>query len=80
MQIDELGRTFAAWRKAQGHSQQQVAAWSGVDRTTVSRFEAGRLNELGVTKIQRLFALYDQELAPRPRRSPTLDDLLRERA
>ena len=80
MQIDELGLLFAAMRKEKGHSQQQVAAWSGVDRTTISRFEAGRLNELGFAKMQRLFAVYEQELAPRPLRRPTLDDLLRERS
>ncbi|AJD48530.1 transcriptional regulator [Isoalcanivorax pacificus W11-5] len=79
MRLQELGGLFAELRKANGHSQQQVAAMSGVDRTTVSRFESGRVMELGFSKIERLFALYGQELAPRPRKTPTLDDLVRER-
>ena len=79
MQLQELGAQFAELRKTNGHSQQQVAAMSGVDRTTVSRFESGRVIELGFSKIERLFALYGQELAPRSCKTPTLDDLVRER-
>ncbi|MCK0536093.1 helix-turn-helix domain-containing protein [Alcanivorax quisquiliarum] len=79
MHLSDLGKQFAAMRKQHGHSQQEVATLSGVDRTTVSRFESGRLAELGFNKIQRMFALYEQELAPRTRKPPTLDDLLRER-
>lgn len=79
MMLQELGARFAELRKANGHSQQEVAVMSGVDRTTVSRFESGRVMELGFNKIERLFALYGQELAPRSRKTPTLDDLVRER-
>lgn len=79
MHLSDLGQQFAALRKQNRHSQQQVAEMSGIDRTTVSRFESGRLAELGFNKIQRMFALYDQELTPRTRKPPTLDDLLRER-
>ncbi|WP_133493131.1 helix-turn-helix transcriptional regulator [Alcanivorax sp. 24] len=79
MTLQELGTQLAGLRKANGHSQQQVAAMSGVDRTAISRFESGRITELGFSKVERLFALYGMELAPRPRKTPTLDDLVRER-
>lgn len=79
MMLHELGRQLAVLRRQKGISQQQLAELAGVDRTTVSRFESGAMVELGYSKVERLFAIFDQELVLSPRTAPTLDDLVRER-
>ncbi|MGL4175336.1 MAG: helix-turn-helix transcriptional regulator [Dermatophilaceae bacterium] len=46
----DLGRRLAAERKGQRLTQGDLAAWVGVDRTTVLRMEAGKVGQ-----IDRLF-------------------------
>jgi DNA-binding XRE family transcriptional regulator len=42
----ELGQSLAEFRKERGMSQQDLAGWLGVDRTTVIRLESGSLGAL----------------------------------
>ncbi|MGL5864079.1 MAG: helix-turn-helix transcriptional regulator [Phycicoccus sp.] len=42
----ELGRRVADARRDQNLTQGDLAAWLGVDRTTVIRLEAGRVSQL----------------------------------
>ena len=42
----ELGAAVAEQRKRSGMSQQELAEWLGVDRTTVIRLEAGSVGAL----------------------------------
>lgn len=76
MNLIELGVRFKELRRASGDSQDSVAKRTGIDRTTVAKFETGGLSELGASKVERLFQLYGLSLEPVPvRRRPTLDDL-----
>lgn len=43
---DGLGRALRAQRQERGWTQQDLATWLGVDRTTVVRMEAGRVSAL----------------------------------
>ncbi|MGF6465128.1 helix-turn-helix domain-containing protein [Paraburkholderia youngii] len=79
MDLFELGETFRLTRIAVNKTQQQVAEQSGVTRARISRFETGRLPELGAVKLLSLFEAVGLELIARPighRR--TLDDVLAE--
>jgi DNA-binding XRE family transcriptional regulator len=43
---EELGAAIVALRKERGMSQEELAAWVGVNRTTLIRMEAGRVPQL----------------------------------
>lgn len=77
MKLSKLGQELKDARRNAGLSQQEVSDRTGVDRSTVSKLESGQLPEIGFTKLERLFGLFAQELAPVPvkRRRPTLDEL-----
>lgn len=81
MDLIELGRAFQVLRKAAGDNQEDAALATGVDRTTISKFESGRLPEIGFSKVERLYRLYGQHLAPIPvaRQRPTLEELVDDR-
>ncbi|MBN3761312.1 helix-turn-helix transcriptional regulator [Burkholderia sp. Ac-20365] len=77
MNLAELGDAFRQERLAANLSQQQVAEISGVQRARISRFETGRLPEIGVSKMLSLFDAVGLELiARRAGHQRTLDDVL----
>ena len=79
MSLFELGEAFRHARIATNRTQQEIEALSGVSRARISRFETGRLPELGAAKLLSLFEAVGLELLARPighRR--TLDDVLLE--
>ncbi|WP_084598321.1 helix-turn-helix domain-containing protein [Paraburkholderia atlantica] len=79
MDLFELGETFRHTRIAANKTQQQVAELSGVTRARISRFETGRLPELGTAKLLSLFEAVGLELYARPiGHGRTLDDVLAE--
>jgi len=79
MDLFELGETFRLTRIAANKTQQQVAEQSGVTRARISRFETGRLPELGAVKLLSLFEAVGLELFARPiGHGRTLDDVLAE--
>ncbi|MFT4063333.1 helix-turn-helix domain-containing protein [Paraburkholderia sp.] len=79
MDLFELGEMFRHTRIAANKTQQQVAEQSGVTRARISRFETGRLPELGTVKLLSLFEAVGLELFARPiGHGRTLDDVLAE--
>ena len=80
MNLQELGKKIAVWRKEQNLNQTQLAELAGLSRTTISELEKGDLLELGYTKLARLLSCLDKTLDPVNKSPvPTLDDLLRDR-
>jgi DNA-binding XRE family transcriptional regulator len=61
----ELGQSLAELRKQRGMSQQDLAAWLGVDRTTVVRLESGGLGAL--SRLTDALAVLGANLVVLPR-------------
>jgi HTH-type transcriptional regulator / antitoxin HipB len=78
--MQELGELLHARRKALGLSQQQVAGANGMSRVTLSRFENGRVPEIGMRKVIAICATLGLELTVKDAaQRPTLRDLVTER-
>jgi transcriptional regulator with XRE-family HTH domain len=45
-----------------GWSQQQLADFSGLERTTISALERNSFNEIGIRKVQRILQLLNHSL------------------
>jgi HTH-type transcriptional regulator / antitoxin HipB len=78
--IQEIGELLYRRRKTLGLSQQQVASANGMSRVTLSRFENGKLPEIGIRKVMAICATLGLELTVKdasPR--PTLQELINER-
>jgi HTH-type transcriptional regulator/antitoxin HipB len=79
--LQELGEAVAARRKALNLRQQVVAEQAGLTPETLSRFERGRLAELGARKLLAVLAILGMELdLVLTRQSGNLDELRIERA
>lgn len=66
MNLQTTGRLIAERRRAKGLTLQQLAAQAGVGRSTLAALEAGKLGELGFTKVARICAALDLILEARP--------------
>lgn len=76
----ELGEAVAARRRALGLKQGDVALSAGVPQETLSRFERGKLAELGSRKLLAVLAALGMELQfVETGSSGSLDELRRER-
>lgn len=64
-------------RKGNGWSQQQLADFTGLDRTTISALECNNFNEIGIRKVQRILQVLNQSLAIETMGLPNLDDMQR---
>lgn len=79
--LQEMGETVASRRRALGLKQQDVAAKAGISPESLSRFERGRLPELGTRKLLSLLAVLGMELdVVLHRQAGMLDELRVERA
>lgn len=76
-----VGLEIARLRKAQGLTQQDLSARSGIARSTLARLEVGQLNEFGLRKLLAVLAALGSTLSIRDgvQGGSTLDDLRRER-
>ncbi len=70
MSLISLGRMIAVRRRALGLTTAALAAAAGVGRSTLAALEAGKLPELGFTKVARICAAAGIVLEVRP---PLLD-------
>lgn len=74
MDIKELGHIFGQAREASGLTQARAAALAGLSRVTVSDFERGAVEDLGIAKVERLMRLVGLSLysasAPPQKRKP----------
>ena len=78
--IQEIGELLSHRRKTLGLSQQQVAGANGMSRVTLSRFENGKLPEIGIKKVMAICATLGLELTIKDRsKRPTLQELITER-
>ena len=78
--LTELGQTLAEHRKRLGLRQGLVATQAGLTQESLSRFERGRLAELGARKLLALLAVLGLELSfTEAGSSGSLDELRRER-
>ncbi|MEY4713596.1 MAG: hypothetical protein RIS88_3046 [Pseudomonadota bacterium] len=78
--LADLGREVARLRKAQGLTQAQVGALTGLGQSTLARFETGKVPEFGTAKLLRVLAVLGHGLAAAPlTRRFTLDDALAQR-
>lgn len=79
--LQELGEAVATRRKALNLRQQAVAEQAGITPESLSRFERGRLAELGTRKLLAVLATLGMELDLIPvTQSGLLDELRVERA
>ena len=59
MDIKEIGHIFGQAREASGLTQARAAALAGLSRVTVSDFERGAVEDLGIAKVERLMRQFD---------------------
>jgi transcriptional regulator with XRE-family HTH domain len=80
--ISQIGQTVAAARTSQSLRQTDLASLAGLSRATIDALENGRANDIGVSKLSRILATLNLELAIRPATNerPTLDELMKEAA
>lgn len=62
MNLQQLGTTVRERRVELGLNQTQIAAMSGLSRTTVNLLENGSINDIGFTKIANLLSVLGIEL------------------
>ena len=79
--LQELGQAVAQRRRALGLRQQTVAVQAGITPESLSRFERGRLVELGTRKLLAVLSILGMELdVVLTRQSGMLDELRIERS
>jgi transcriptional regulator with XRE-family HTH domain len=66
MNIKLLGRDFEKARKESGLTQASLAKLAGLSRQTVSDFERGSIEDLGIAKVERLLNLVGLSLGAQP--------------
>jgi transcriptional regulator with XRE-family HTH domain len=62
-------------RKQQGWSQQQLANYAGLNRTTIGSIERGDYSDIGIRKIEKILNLFNKSLTIKDVGLPTLDQL-----
>jgi len=82
MNLQALAELIRVTRKSKSLNQAQVAAWAGINRTTLSKLESGALAEIGYAKVERVLSVLGLsiEVVPTESQRPTLDDLVAEQA
>ena len=77
----ELGKNIKEARRRLKITQAELAAKTGVSRTTMSQLEGGTITDIGIRKVIRILEYLGLEISVRPAGSPpTLDELSAERA
>ena len=78
--LKELGEHVAMRRKFLHYQQSMVAKLAGITGETLSRFERGKITELGSRKLLALLAVLEMEMEFVEKRfSGSLDELRKER-
>lgn len=62
MNIEQIGREIRRVRLGRGLTQAQLAASSGITRTTLNQLENGSVKDLGIRKIESVLRQVDLEL------------------
>ena len=78
--LQELGKAVAERRKTLKYRQSVVARQAGITPETLSRFEQGRVAELGARKLLAILAVLGMEIQfTEEGMSGSLDELRKER-
>lgn len=67
MQLNEIGTQIAKRRGELQLTQAQLAKLSGLSRFTINQLEAGRVKDLGVSKLISLLSVLGMEIKTAPR-------------
>jgi transcriptional regulator with XRE-family HTH domain len=80
MDMQEYGQLLREYRKKAHLSQQQLADYSGINRSTISLIETGSIGEIGVRKLDTLCERVGLRLQIVPRQLPSFHEALDESA
>ena len=75
-ELSDISAQIKRLRKQKKWSQQQLAEFSGLDRTTIGALERDDYSDIGIRKVQRVLQLLDKSLALIDSGLPILDDLV----
>jgi transcriptional regulator with XRE-family HTH domain len=73
--LNQISLQIKQARKEKGWTQQQLADYSGLDRTTIGSLERNDYNDMGIRKVQRILELLGKTLSVSYQGLPTLDQL-----
>jgi transcriptional regulator with XRE-family HTH domain len=80
MDLMELGARVKALRKEKQWSQNDLEAYSGITKRTISKIENGFIDEVGIKKVEFILNLLGYEFSLRPKGVPkTLEELQSEK-
>ena len=77
--LSDISEQIKQLRKAKGWTQQQLAEYSALDRTTIGALERNDYSDIGIRKVQRILTLLGKSLTLTDVGMPTLDDLQQRR-
>jgi len=79
MNMYDIGQEIFKARKAKGWSQQKLADYSGLSRSSISLIESGSVTDLGLRRIINLCNVLSLEVTVTPKGSPkSLNDMKQE--
>lgn len=73
--LQAISSLILSERKKHKWSQQQLADFSGLNRTTIGSIERGDYSDVGIRKIEKLLCLFNKSLIVKDMGLPTLDQL-----
>lgn len=73
--LNNISKLILHERKQQGWSQQQLANYAGLNRTTIGSIERGDYSDIGIRKIEKILNLFNKSLTIKDVGLPTLDQL-----
>ncbi|WP_121628746.1 helix-turn-helix domain-containing protein [Poseidonibacter antarcticus] len=77
MDFYELGKELASLRKSKKISQQTIANDLHISRATISNFESGSFNDIGLKKVLQLVDYLGYELSLKEKSPfPTFEDII----
>lgn len=80
LDLIDIGEAVRRQRREMKLTQADLAARSGVSRSTINALEAGRLGEIGYRRLATVLSALGLQfrIAPQRHRRPTLQDLIEE--
>ena len=73
--LSDISAIILSERKQRKWSQQLLADYAGLNRTTIGKIERGDYDDVGLRKIERILNLFNKSLMVKDTGLPTLDQL-----
>ena len=73
--LQAISSLILSERKKHKWSQQQLADFTGLNRTTIGSIERGDYSDIGIRKIEKILCLFNKSLTVKDTGLPTLDQL-----